>query len=36
MGDIDLANAIAAANSLPIASDALAGMARATPEILSR
>jgi hypothetical protein len=26
-GDIDLANAIAAANSLPIASDALAGMA---------
>ena len=27
MGDIDLANAIAAANSLPMASDALAGMA---------
>jgi hypothetical protein len=36
MGDIDLANAIAAVNSQPIARDALPALLRATPEILSR
>jgi hypothetical protein len=35
IGDIELANAVAVANSLPIACNALAGMLRATLEILS-
>ena len=35
MGDIDLANAIAAANSPPMTRDALPVWLRATPEILS-